>query len=370
MNSSDLNQIFIDKGGVLEITSENLILLSFIDEYERIYNSLKIKYPNLPKPHFCFINNLSFNAYARKVNDIYFIGINIGAIGLLLDLFYKLLSNKSVLTNYGNINLESNETNIINRVYNNGVSFSGFSSEDDISPNCPTRFELATNYIKIAFTFLIFHEFGHIIRGHLKYKAFINESLNSTWNEFNYSNNDKENLNIPFSQTLEMDADSLATNWGLIIAKSIINKNDDDNIKIIYQNWETFLFHWTFSIYSMIRLHEYVLFDKEKFIKSTPPPTSIRIAMICDNIASILMTTHNFDKKRLKECVDSAVDAVYNAEKAFEQVSFGNNEFKKFTSVYTDSEQTAYLYEITSNWNKIRSKLEPFALGELPPLKK
>lgn len=72
------------------------------------------EHPGLPVIYCKFINDTTLNAVVRKSQNSYFIGINIGTFYILQDLFYRMLSQNSVLMEFGDSFKEINPQPLVN----------------------------------------------------------------------------------------------------------------------------------------------------------------------------------------------------------------------------------------------------------------
>src|SRR4051812_17462460 len=64
-------------------------------------NSLFLKNPKTPNILVRFINNSTVNGTVLKIESTYYIGIFLGFIYVMNDLFFRMLSSPNILTAYG-----------------------------------------------------------------------------------------------------------------------------------------------------------------------------------------------------------------------------------------------------------------------------
>ncbi|HEY9048287.1 MAG TPA: hypothetical protein VIN08_20410 [Ohtaekwangia sp.] len=335
--------------------------------FSAVNTFLKHSYPNLPEIHLDFIENDSLNAAATKYKGNYFIGINLGSYFLIYDMFMKMLASKSVWPKIGNNQLETDHKKILKAYINiyDKITFR-FDNQDIAIPQDKLRLEFAILCTNHAFDFLIYHEIAHILRGHVGYLASLIEN-NFYWREFdNLSQRSK--LPSDVSQTLEMDADSFATNRSLnIIASNLKDtKQVNEIFRFAFKDWSTILPIWVFSIYSLFRLFGYRQYAVEDAKKLSHPPSSIRMALIAGNIVTLFEL--KYGKELIPSVVKDIIESTKAAEDAFSEITFQEANWDIYRNSYT-KESTDYIFSITDNWNKVRPVLEEYALGNLPPLK-
>ena len=143
--------------------------------------------------HFDYINNGGFNALAFSTSeDLYHVGIFGALIPRLLDVFARVMSHPKILPQVGDPSIETTE-----RID---------SPPLDCLPKDTVRFRHSERFFIEAALFLIEHELGHIIKGHLRY---IREKVGTVL----YAEHDPSrvmSLTPLVSQALEYDADAMA----------------------------------------------------------------------------------------------------------------------------------------------------------------
>lgn len=374
---SIFNNLFIAKGGLFDVDlgislagKDRLrVFIGMKENIIRFANLLKVSYPNFPEIHFNLINNYSLNAAATKFEGKYYIGINIGVYFLIFDMFSKMLASKDVLTDIGNHLLETNDEKILSSHISEGCLVFNTANvrENTFLPRDPIRTNYAHHLTHIAIKFLVHHECAHILRGHVD---FLSHSQNQTmWNEFENLQT-KPILQPSFSQTMEMDADSLATNHAFMYANYMItHQNELDSFeKIVYKDWNVFVHDWIFAIYCLFKLFGFNAIDIQKAKQKTHPPSIIRLSLIGGNLTPIFSASYGGDKYH-QIVVNAFWKGVENAEKAFTSVTFHENQLELFSSTILNEELNKYNQDIANNWNNVRPFIEPFAYGKLPDYK-
>jgi hypothetical protein len=371
----EFHKVFLEKGGLFDV--DNLDEKDFLRKLKLDINMeialIKKVYPLAPDIHFDFIYNSEINASVDNKDGVFFVGIYIGTFFLLSDMFMKMLSTKKVLAHVGNIDKESSEKITINALQmERGV---GFRYEEDynlIFPNDIKRKTYAETLTNFALKFLVYHECGHIIRGHLGYVK--NSKFEYSWDEYlpNSAEYNKGILNL--RQTLEMDADSFAVNRSFILGKiftlelkvnSKESKYYSELYSWIYRDIATFVRTWSFSIYSMFRLFGFYKIDLDRAVIKDHPPCIMRINMILSNLMKIIKLDKSLN---FEEMFEASFFASQEAEESFTHVTYSDNLYQDFWKLGRTDYFRLYIKELLANWNTLRPELEKHAYGKLPPL--
>ncbi|TMI74834.1 MAG: hypothetical protein E6H09_03050 [Bacteroidetes bacterium] len=327
-----------------------------------IIDYLKLTYPNLPYINLDFINSPIINATACRYKGEHYIGINYGCFLLLYDMFSKMFASQQILNDIGNVALETDERKNLSAIIIDGyVAFDLYNTRI-CNPIDEVRGEFAMAYTAIAVRYLIFHELGHIVRGHTGY---LDDTYASAFSEIESPNNEDGKIKYIDRQTMEMDADSFATNHSHL--RAIVEINHPEMIpgifKIINKNIKTFYSHWIFVIYNLLRLFLLTEFNYDKNKLAKHPPQWMRMQLILNNIHAILMI-NNFDNNDI--ITSHLRNTIESAESAFCSITFDTKNSELFWLNFLQSEH--YGKEIRYNWNNLIPLLKPYALGKLPGL--
>jgi hypothetical protein len=207
-----------DKGGSLDLSllpSQIGRGLDYVAKRARGFLlSARQANPHIPNIHFDFIDNHSLNAFATKLVDNYFIGINRGTVAILSFVFNRLLADRSVLPFLGNIELEEKQLPFIPSL---GPDFAESVCEVDPfpPPRDPSRRALATRFTEISLDFILAHEFAHIANGHLDFMQ-RTHGMEQVEEVSTQSLGDSKEKGAIHRKTLEMNADEVATVFTLI----------------------------------------------------------------------------------------------------------------------------------------------------------
>lgn len=363
------NSIFKDRGGIFHVDiNQNNSPSRYMKEANFILNYLKIKYSNLPQIHICFLDNSEINACALKHNNVYFIAINIGTCVLLDNIFFSYFASSSILNHIGDVSNEHSSVGKINAIYRDDIL--EFDRNCGIPFNYPknkTRFDYAILYSNFAFDYLILHECCHIIRGHIDLMQSILITSDFNWSEAQCVTKEISDENIPLiSQTLEMDADSFATNHAIYYGiENVKNKQQPTEAHSeIFSSLNSFLENWGFAIYSLFRIFQFHDIEFTNLKHYMHPPPAGRLNIIQSNIATLLLEYYKIENAHT--LLTNFVNSVFLSEKTFMEATDGKTKIDKFIEASQDETIANYLKEISINWNYVRPLLKPFSFGELP----
>ena len=336
---------FKSKGGILK--NQNSKTENILRAGNEFINHIRKIYPNLPLIHFNLIDNYTINASAKKFGNNFFIGINIGTLNLIEDLFLKIESCKYSMSE------DCPKLNLINS--SKGVEYNPLYDTTILS-FAKGNLRLATEQARIVFKFIIYHEICHILRGHL---GLVSNNFNLSISEIN-DIDDVDIINI--LQTLEMDADSFATNRSIndLLEKRIPNQDAENSI---FNNLETFAFHYSYSIYCFFRIFGFYSLDISYIKSKSHPVPAFRISMILDNIETILIDR---GVPNINNILSETVKAIKEAETDLSNITFFDNQIARVQEIYINEKLINYKSKVVSNWKEIKPKLEKYSFGKLP----
>ncbi len=342
------------------------ILNYAVEGCKNLIGQLRMHNSKLPDAHVAFIKNSRLNAMVSKKANHYYIGINMGVQFLLNDIFFRMLSNKFVLKEFGDISEESEVKTIYNpQITDTNVLFISKEPSEKIAPKNKERFHLAQLLTSHAINFLGMHEYAHINFGHLDY--IINSTNKLDWSETIHYNSEKEKSIDPvISQTLEMDADCFAVSIGL---RTIISANKNiDKVKPelipFYKDLFSALKLWLFSIYTLFRLFGHSIPKMADIKTLSHPPASIRQHMVFSTACTFFIENKAEFIDKLKEVIPATISEVENA---FKIISITKQDHSFFSFGHT-TEASNHIIFLMRNWNKVRPLLEPYTFGNLAPL--
>jgi hypothetical protein len=311
--------------------------------------------PNVPDVYIDFIDNSSFNAYTFKDNDSYYIGINHGAISNLYIFFNYLLSFPNVLSFVGN------NGNEIEPIFD-------ISNVNMIKPKDKERKIYAEGLFHFAVLFLIWHEYAHIIDGHLELKeeygmSFISEMVSI-----------KKSGGL-ISQTLEYDADCYAASVGIkdILINYQTTKILPEKIKPYFNSLEDALFLWTFSTYTLFRFFGNIEYNFNELDVYSHPYPGFRQHYIGVIIPTIIMDS-KYSNLNDSICnkTSLAIKEVEDSLKILKKGSVTPPFIDRFHSLPMGCTYTRkgweQMYKIQNNWRNVRPLLEPYCKVNLTPI--
>lgn len=365
-------EIIFDKtteslGGKFTIKENQLISCILLNCREiglELLKTIRLDVP-IPKIHIDFIDSLSFNACAFKEQDIYFIGINVGAIRTLHAFFNYLLSFPDVLDFVGD------NTKEISPVLMKSDDFKLF-----VKPKDKIREIYAKGLFVFAVRFLIIHELAHILNGHLDLKK--NEQGIPFMSEVSSDSEIESDNNFYLnSQTLEYDADCYAANIciKIIIASFKSPESINTDIKPFFESLEEALFLWSFSSYSIFRLlGNNRKYDSKKLDKYPHPYPGFRQFWIYSMVETIIEGTEY--SHLIEKIIDKSNNSILEFEKAIQifnacpvKISFLDDINGFPIKEAASSEGLNHMLKVENNWNVLRPLLEPFSTAGLASLK-
>jgi hypothetical protein len=353
------NEIFREEGGFYDHTQYPWYE-SIITHCNLEIKKIKEDRPSFPSVEIGLVNNPTLNAAVCKANHKYYIGVNIGVYFLLQDIFYRMLCNKNILIEFGDVSKEVDVKKLYDPQLDNAENlFFDKDFTENITPKDEVRANLARFFVAKAFTFLCYHEYGHIIFGHL-------DLIAANKGNFKISEIDnKLTLSMLDSQTLEFDADIYATN---MMMKYLLK----EHVKYYQENTKsssgpnlpsTVQIHF-FAIYTLFRLFGIKKESYNNLLSFPHPPPGIRQRLILDQILFPLRAIPDLVQK-LEIILPQTINEVENAFQLISEVDLFKSEIE---NAYSKT-SSGHLYKVLRNWNNLRPILEQYSYGELSPLK-
>jgi hypothetical protein len=364
---SEFHNIFSKRGGIFDpsicdrfICPEfsKLFEYSKMEFYARL-ETMRIVNPKLPEVYLDFINNSGLNAVATKVEGKYYIGVNMGAVLLLHDLFNRLLTSPLNFPHIGD-NISEKPKKIYNPELTDFSTLLVACDTSDVQgAKDSQRRDYAVHLTSLSINFLLFHEYGHIVKGHVDllghlYKDFTIAELNSNSSCFNSL----------MSQTMEMDADQFAFTFNLWF----LDLYTQDPVKKLlktpfYKDFVDSIVDLLFAAYSLFRLFGNKNGTLEQLLKHTHPPVGIRQRFMFRTLDCLM-------KSRLRDTLNELISkTIFNVENAFCNISESILGMDAIKMTY-ESDLEDLLHIVTCNWNDLKPRLDPYAYNILPPLVK
>lgn len=340
MNIRNDLQIFheatLEYGGIVQDQSKfakefNQRIASFL----KIYSNDNVLLKPFPKIIFNCVDNLNFNAFAKKYDNTYIIAFHQAVELILIDLFSRILANPTILPYIGNPKEEIHSPKICDyftstkemvlQAHNGNYKF--------LMPKNQTRLEYAIHLVTLAMHFIFEHELSHILFGHVDYlqHRFGYSQIHESYPESTF---EKARFDL---QTLEMDADCTALARSCNIITNAIN-----NPKIVHsgiRKFYTSLYSATndlfFAIYNTIRLFGDGNFQEIQLGKSTHPNPRVRQLMISRTFRSIYDKWElDYDIEKLEK---GLLETFKESENAFEKITGRKSNKEALNPKYLDN---------------------------------
>lgn len=330
--------------------------------YLKSVNSAGLKFDRVPpKIYFDYLASAELNAVAAKYSsDIYFIGLYHGTLMIISDLFFNLLSRPNVLTHIGDPGKEvENIASYPFHITDYTTLLFEMGGRQSTIPNCPVRRLYAYHLTYMACDFVIYHELGHILYGHVDYV----KKLTSCSSLTEQATPDGK-IEILIRQILEADADISSVNQG--VASMLGHFKDRDNLpdgyKPFFITFEDSLVNWSLAVFFVLRILGPQNYEPEEFLNAIHPPARVRQALIMEMTEiSVKKKYPEFDTRSVKESVNKAL--VF-CEESYSTVT--NTNFKGFGLKEAMSrEGWAHRRLLADNWPHVRELLQKYNYDNL-----
>jgi hypothetical protein len=318
-------------------------------------NGMHQRKKRFPRPYIDFVNNSNFNAFATRYDRRYFIAVNKGTLQILSNVFSRLLANKNTFTYIGNPSIEATPDKIpLSEIYDQREFY---TAKSIIPVPIDSIRKLYTEIlITWAYKYIILHEYGHILAGHVGYS----QSHNHLPIKEVRDPSSVKFLKPLDGQTIEMDADSYATTQTI---ESLLYHVQNprlipENLRRFYVNWQTALRMWLTAIYTQWRLLSYLNVDSDIQTTDHPLP-AIRTRLILATIDSIFDLRYKAGLEH--EIADISADALKDVENAFDQVSTSRLDYSDIKFMYSEGASRQFMMIMNNYWNHLRPLLKDYS---------
>lgn len=311
-----------------------------------------------PIPIVHIIASSKLGASAGKSEEKYFIGINLATWFILNDLFFRMLSSRNILKQFGDPSKEG-ETQKINFAAITELRDLAIEKNpnENVFPRDSTRAILAQFMTALAIKFLSMHEYAHVVFGHVDYKEKLLREGKS--------------LSPLDSQTLEYDADCYASQIAFREMAYIFENSAEvkDELHPFYADLETIIFVWAYAIYSMYRLFQVFGVDEDTLHLNKYPHVGIRQRFMMTMTCTLLDMAAKRDTKymgTLDKVSGILRNVIEQAERAFDEISnqgFCDGNIRFAFSPKADS----HYKKIHNHFDNVRPELEKFSYGTFSP---
>lgn len=310
------------------------------------------------------LNAFAYASPAASVPEFDFIGINVGVIFTLMDIFGRILAHPENFPSVGNSQLETNTSHNLPFLTTN-VMRSGFLP---ITPQCPIRSVFAGELAQVALDFLFFHELTHLRNGHI-------ELLRSRLSLAHLSeafSTDRTADDIALRQALEIDADcgavlhtlnvafqhkDLLANPSKSLPKDVLNA-----MKFAYGSPKQATRTVNFAAYILFRIFDTTEWLSSQQSRVTHPLPPLRMFFIGPTLYEIFSKRPIYQYDPSEFVTDNSA-TIQDAERACGLIRGDSPDLRGIVSVIKDDQYLAYIEEFERTWASIRSELELFKRG-------
>jgi hypothetical protein len=323
----------------------------------------------MPAFYFNYVNNPELNLKAGYDRNDHcgYVGIFTGAVPLIYDMFYRMLSHPKILPEIGNVAIESARQPYCSEGlwsdYNELFVHRGNHGKHlaNVLPADPSRRKHANQLAECALEFLILHELAHITFGHCEYA---NTHLGlSLLTELNAKN--PPAVNNLKRQAIECAADGYAalTSWSGRLqriseseksAKALLDKST----RMVVPD-ELIMFDWSFSIYTM-----FLMFDNDTDSTSMEgslyPSPRHRMIRALHGVHNLMRYKAPENAKlQMEKASQAAIDA---AGMALVEITNGTavSRLNVMATLYENGSFDAHWGKIVAEWHNIESEVAKF----------
>lgn len=320
---------------------------AFNDELCEGFNRKKIE-----KFNFLFADDFELNGCAFSTSGNDFICLNKGSVVNLFKTFSKLMQHPDVLSRIDNSG-EKYIDKIIEPVFNDERKLFMYDG-----PKSSIRRDVVAAMSMISIIYIIFHEFGHLYNGHIRWlrDSCGVKKLKITENEF-----DNNNF-LYYYKALEMDADAFAACRTADIIASYIDDPKRSPELYFFDSFKD-----NYDLFTILHISVYIFYltmspvecigsmiDKTHYL-----PTKIRCAQVFDIIKEYLSNNRKVEiDNRL---VDDELKIIHSQFVRLFRINISRQEYSELRS-----DKVKRSIERTNQcWVEIRDELQKHAFYQL-----
>ncbi|MBP7252751.1 MAG: hypothetical protein KBA75_04630 [Alphaproteobacteria bacterium] len=325
---------------------------------------------------FLWHSSLNGFAYATPVGatpKFDFVGIHVGTILTLQDIFGRILSHPENFPDLGDASKEASTRSHIPFLFTNFLE----QGHSYCTPLDRTRHHFAGILFYNALNYLIFHEIGHLIAGHAEFKR----SLNNNDHSIATASSGFSNLT---SQALEMDADCFAIYCAINEAyrardgmrnflamnprpKAPMDTEAQKAGEYSLRSNKSLVQGVCFSVYVFFRIFDCQCWDLVNPTQYTHPQPPIRQHWIIQTIENLFRTNTKYDYAP-DEFAKDVVETIMLAERACANIQNAEPDYRGILSVFNaESNEREYLASVKNEYNRIRPILNVYKRAKSLP---
>lgn len=309
----------------------------------------------LPRIVFDFVDSDFANAFAYSDGNRFFVGVEAGMVPLLIDMFYRLMSEPSVLKEVGDPSREEAGRHVY-PIYKRRSHLEAEWAKRritlaDVAPRDPVRKHVAETMANWATLFFIQHEFRHLIAGHRDYL-----------NECKAAGDDQPTLT---NQAIELDADTFASAYAI---RSMLMKVDnpekwDPHWRVAFPNHRLGLTIYFVSAYATLRMDSQKQLNRSQWEYDAYPPERVRALLMFDRVLHFF-----FDWKRedmVPHYFPATGRAVADVERGFSLITGQPKDWSEMAEAIGEHVHKHRL-TLAETWNDMIPELDKHSFVELP----
>jgi hypothetical protein len=395
------NMLFSDKGSYIDTNKgprldawdDDIVLFNrLLGDLSTCVKEITSAYSSIPDIKIGLIDAPLVGASVNRYKGSYYIAMYKGTYIILQSMFARILTLNNSFVNYGKAHEEEPS-----KLYNPHIrNIEQLRLQDVYLPDIKDidRAELSVFLTFLAMRYLILHETGHILNGHLDLKCKITSSMN--WTDLLSNSSDTNSLSPIHSQVLEYDADAFAANASLRYVMQIFYEQTPESEAFLkyYRNeyfvnkfsnykFEQIVFLHTFACLCTFRLFTDLPVSQEKLSKLKYCPPIIRMLQYfthtVEQLLSHIQNVSDDHRRSIETGPTSALDdnaAIINItaaagrelDEAFVNMSEKEGiEETGLANLPFAYGQKEHLGILDAQWNEVRELLLPFAHIPIAP---
>lgn len=313
--------------------------------------------------HFDYVMSPGFNAHAFSVEGWNFVALHLGVVPIIHDLFLRIMAHPDLFTSVGDPTQEREPEQDRRPDLRDAETMITSGSKDGgpllpVAPRNLTRKLYARLLATTAIEFLVAHEVGHLVNGHV---GLLNQLGGNDLAEFGWEA--PVGLTNLDQQTMEMDADCFAASQGIFRTLDRFRRPEtlNEEWRKAFTTFEDAVRTWVSSVFLLFRLFGPGAGLASRATARHPPPR-VRQLYVVVTAGEFLKS---FAETEMADCF-TATNAlvVKDCEIAFGRIGGEPPRYDGLPEA-TSPPALAYLDELLVNWKQLRPRLLPLACWKL-----